>query len=192
MSTNETLQERATEYAKRTNDYGDWCMVDLVREYEADTGERVSHGALAFAMLDFIAADYRADLEDLTSDDDWEEDVKRDQIKSELRDIERVQNGIEAAERGEYVHRADVRALLHEWSVVPECRGCRGGKAALCGACQARFLPAALSASVAAVTGHPTAVLPPRPVSLVPLRKPQPYPPSDDLETVRPAHDDVA
>ena len=158
MST--TLQERANEYAKRTNDYGAWCMIDLVREYEADTGERVSHGALAFAMLDFIAADYRADLEDLTNDDDWEEDIKREHIKSELRDIERVQNGIEAAERGEYVHRADVRALLHEWSVVPECRGCRGcrgGKAALCAECQAAVLGPALVASVAVTARRPAA-----------------------------------
>ena len=61
-----------------------------------------------------------------------------------------------------------------------------GGKVALCSECQARVLPAALSASVAVYSGTPTAVLPPRPVSLVPLRRAQPYPPSDDLETVRP------
>lgn len=32
----------------------------------------------------------------------------------------------------------------------------------------------------------PTAILPPRPVTLVPLRAPQPYPPSDDVATWRP------
>ena len=186
MSTNDTITERANEYAKRTNDYGDWCMVDLVREYEADTGEHVSHAALAYAMLDFIAADYRADLEDLTDEDDVDEANVRTRIREELRDIGRVQDGIESAERGDYVYRADVRALLAEWGVGPECRGCRGGKAPLCAECQARVLPAELSASVAALSGHPTAILPPRSVSLVPLRKPQPYPPSDDLETVRP------
>ena len=126
-----SLPERAREYALRDGpDYGAWDLADLCREYEADTGERVSPGALAFAMLDVVAGDYRADLENLTSDDDWEEDAARERIKLELRDIERVQNGIEAAERGERVTRADVRALLHEWSVVPECRGCQGGSAA--------------------------------------------------------------
>ena len=115
-----SLPERAREYALRDGpDYGAWDLADLCREYEADTGERVSPGALAFEMLEVVAADYRADLENLTSDDDWEEDEQRVRIKSELKDIERVQNGIEAAERGERVARADVRALLAEWGVRP-------------------------------------------------------------------------
>ena len=189
MTTESTLTERANEYAKRTNDYGSWCMVDLVREYEADTGERVSHGALAYAMLEYVKSDYLADLEDLTDPEDSYEHARRDNIKAEIKDIERVQNGIEAAERGEYVHRADVRALLDEWGVQPRCRGCRGGKAPLCADCQAAVLGPTLSASVAAASGYPTAVLPPARVSLVPLvplRSAQPYPPSDDVATVRP------
>lgn len=188
-----TLQDRANENVLREGlDYSAWPMVDLCREYTEETGEDVTPGDMACAMLDHVEAGYRDDLANLTQDDDGYEAVERDRLHAEIRDIARVTSGIGSAERGEYVYRSDVRALLAEWGVRALCRGCQGGKAALCSACQARVLPAVLSASVAMYSGTPTAVLPPRPVSLVPLRRAQPYPPSDDLETVRPAHDDVA
>ena len=188
-----TLQDRANENVLREGlDYSAWPMVDLCREYTEETGEDVTPGDMACAMLDHVEAGYRDDLANLTQDDDGYENVERHRLTDEIKNIQHVTAGIECAERGEYVYRSDVRALLAEWGVRALCRGCQGGRAALCSECQARVLPAALSASVAVYSGTPTAVLPPRPVSLVPLRRAQPYPPSDDLETVRPAHDDVA
>jgi len=145
-----TLDERANEYVQGLGlDYGTWCITDLVHEYAQETGEVVPAGALASAMLRVVAAHYQDEIGNLSDDQDDYEISKYDGCRAALVDAEARLDDVHNAERGNWISRADARELMREWGIVPECRGCRRGHAALCAECQAAVLGPTLVASVA-------------------------------------------
>ena len=97
---NTLLQDRANENVLREGlDYSRWCLVDLCREYTEETGEDVTPGAMACAMLDVVESGYRDDLANLTQDDDGYENVERHRLTDEIKNIQHVTAGIEHENR---------------------------------------------------------------------------------------------
>lgn len=146
------LTERATEYV--TSDGLDpfgWHVVDIAREIAADCGLPVTRAEIAYRMLEIAEAKAIAWLKAEAEFDEDAEDAGADYYRDVRGTARGLMSGIAVDDEGATSGRWWVRRWLRDQGISAEgrCRGCEGGHAGLCPACQAANLGPALVMSVA-------------------------------------------